>query len=257
MLPVCFGEATKVSGLMLSARKAYRVVARLGMATDTGDAEGRPVEAGPVPVLEARDIDAVLGQFFGPQRQVPPMYSALKHEGRRLYELARSGHTVERPARGIEIFELVRRGWAPPDLTLETVCSKGTYVRVLVEDVARALGTVGHVEALRRLWVDPFAESEMVPIDELEALAGDRAALDARLLPMDRALPDLPSAGLSAASAAELGRGQRVRAERPPAAAVGDKVRVYGPDGGFLGLAEVTADGLLQPRRLVRLGGGA
>ncbi len=171
MLPICMGRATKLSAELLGAHKCYRFTLRLGTRTSSGDLEGEPVEQCPVPPLERDDVEAALRGFVGPQLQTPPMYSALKHQGQRLYALARKGIEVEREPRPIEIFSLAWEGGERPDLILRAVCSKGTYVRVLAEDIARSLGSCGHVTALRRLWVEPFLESQMVTLEQLEAVA--------------------------------------------------------------------------------------
>ena len=156
LLPVCFGQATKVCGQLLESAKAYRVVARLGEQTDTADAEGQVIATRPVPPLDRNEVEAVVARFMGDQTQVPPMYSALKHGGKRLYELARQGETVDRAARSIHIGSIEVLRVDLPEVELEVACSKGTYIRTLVEDIARALGTVGHVAVLRRLRVDAF-----------------------------------------------------------------------------------------------------
>ncbi|EQD57062.1 tRNA pseudouridine synthase B, partial [mine drainage metagenome] len=167
MLPICLDEATKIAGEILSSRKRYRFTILLGVSTRTGDREGQIVARANVPELAPQRIEAVLETFLGSGRQVPPMYSALKRAGRPLYELARAGVVVEREARPIEIFELRLLGQNGASLELETHCSKGTYVRVLAEDIARALGTCGHVTALRRLSVEPF---EREPMQTLESI---------------------------------------------------------------------------------------
>src|SRR5690606_34594706 len=149
MLPVCLGEATKVSGFLLDADKHYRVTAKLGARTDTADADGVVTETAPVPVFDDARLRETLARFTGDIEQVPPMYSALKHQGRRLYELARAGEAVERPARRVRVFSLALEAREDDSLTLDVRCSKGTYVRTLVEDIAADLGTLGHVTALR------------------------------------------------------------------------------------------------------------
>src|SRR5690606_13644483 len=186
MLPICFGEATKVSGFLLDADKHYRVTCRLGVRTDSADADGAVVETAPVPALDAGRVNEVLARFHGDIQQVPPMYSALKYQGRRLYELARAGESVERAARTVTLHALVLDGMTADSLTLDVRCSKGTYVRTLVEDVAAALGTLAHVVALRRLGVGPYEGQAMVTLAELEARRAQAGndALDALLLPV-------------------------------------------------------------------------
>src|SRR5580700_1526548 len=152
MLPICLGEATKIAGEILAHRKCYRFTVSLGIATATGDAEGAVTASAPVPALTAAQVQQGLAGFRGAQLQVPPMYSALKRDGQPLYKLARAGVTVARAPRDIELFELTLTALEPAALTCEVLCSKGTYIRVLAEDLARALGTCGHVTALRRLY---------------------------------------------------------------------------------------------------------
>jgi tRNA pseudouridine55 synthase len=249
MLPICLGEATKVAGEILAGRKCYRFTVQLGARTSTGDVEGEVVERGAVPALSHDAIDTALAGFLGRQPQVPPMYSAIKRGGQPLYRLARAGLEVERSAREIEIHELRRLGWDPAvaRLELEVVCSKGTYVRVLAEDVARALGTCGHVVALRREYVEPFAGSAMQALDAIEAAAG--AGTPPSLLPPDAGLPHLPAIRLESADVERLAHGQPVRA--PAAASPARRVRLYGPAEVFLGLGEVPERGVVQPRRLL------
>jgi tRNA pseudouridine55 synthase len=247
MLPICLDEATKVIAEIESGAKAYEFTLALGRRTDTGDAEGEVVEMLPVPALDAAAIEAVLAAFRGVLTQVPPMYSALKRGGRPLYELARQGIEVEREARRIEIRSLELRGRADDTLELACECAKGTYIRVLGEDIARALGTRGHLTGLRRTWVEPFRDHSMVT---LEAVL-DAGAAPPALLPPDRALGRLAAAHLTDAQVSTLRRGQPVlpagRVDAPP----GRRVRAYGPGDEFLGLAELLADGRLQPRRLM------
>lgn len=246
MLPICFDEATKVIADIESGAKAYEFTIRLGSRTDTGDADGQVVETCEVPTIAQPALDAVLRRFRGVQSQVPPMYSALKRDGRPLYELARQGIEVERRARTIEIHDLELLGHTADELRLVCQCTKGTYIRVLGEDIARALGTCGHLTQLRRTWVAPFAGQPMCSLEE--ALGG--TAQRRGLLRADAALAHLPAAALTAAQAAALRHGQAVSATIEPAAG-GGRVRLYGPDGVFLGLAEALSDGRLQPRRLL------
>ena len=248
MLPICLGSATKVCSYLLDARKSYRVTACLGVATDSGDAHGSIVARTKAIELDPEAVRRALAGFRGESKQVPPMYSALKHKGKRLYDLARSGIEVPRAARSIRIFslELLRSQW--PELEFDVSCSKGAYVRTLVEDVAKALGTLGHVSALRRKFVEPFEESQMVTMPALEALASQGLAeLDEVLLPPDSALSRWPSVVISAALCARLAQGLAV-----PAGAQWPQgqVRVYSPDDDFVGIGEVRAPGQLAPRRI-------
>lgn len=248
LLPLCFGEATKVSSFLLDADKGYRVSCRLGAATTTADADGETTGTAPVPALTVDDIEAALARFRGRISQLPPMYSALKHGGRRLYEIAREGGEVERKPREIEIYDIRLVGWADDTIEYDARCSKGTYVRTLSEDIARALGTVGHVSALRRYKVGGFDAAGMVTLDELEADA-DTDRLDARLTPLDDALTHWPAVDLDGNSAWYLRHGQAVFVAGAP---TGGWLRIYGPSGTFLGLGSVDSSGKVAPKRLIR-----
>ncbi len=245
MLPICIGEATKVAGEIVSGRKCYGFTVALGTKTSTGDREGAPVASAPVPPLERAGVTAVLKRFVGEQLQVPPMYSALKRDGQPLYRLARAGVEVERAARPIRIDALELAGLEGGALHCTVLCGKGTYVRTLAEDIASALGTVGHVSALRRLYVEPFAQHPMHTLEALEALRVAGRALP--LMDADHALPELPSIELAAAAARRLRQGQALELE--PAQACG-RVRLYEQGGRFMGLGELDEWGCLRPRRL-------
>jgi tRNA pseudouridine55 synthase len=246
MLPVCLGEATKIAGDILAGRKRYRFTVALGSSTSTGDAEGEVTQRAAVPSLDDSTVEALLARFRGVQSQVPPMYSALKRDGQPLYRLARAGVTVARAPRSIELFELSLQGLGRGHLELETLCSKGTYIRVLAEDIAAALGSCGHVAALRRVAVEPF---EHEPMQTLESLAQRRAAgASLPLLPLDFALQHLPAVYLNAYDSECCRRGQRVAAR-----VNGARVRIYDAQDQLLGLGEADADGGLQPRRLFNL----
>jgi tRNA pseudouridine55 synthase len=245
MLPLCLGEATKVAGEILSSRKRYRFTIALGRRTATGDREGAVIEEAPVPQGWQQSLEGVLGGFLGAGRQVPPMYSALKRDGRPLYALARAGVTVEREARAIEIFELAPVSLTREAVELEVLCSKGTYVRTLAEDIARALGTCGYVTALHRCWVEPFEEE---PMQTLEAVTRACAAdTGPRLLPADRPLAHLPAAALEGWQAERIGHGQEVVLVRTPPAG---RVRLYDAQRRFLGIGESDGRGKIRPRRL-------
>jgi tRNA pseudouridine55 synthase len=245
MLPICLGEATKVAGDVLAGQKCYRFSVGLGRSTLTGDAEGAVRECAPVPELEAAAVQQVLMGFVGVREQVPPMYSALKVQGQPLYRLARAGQTVERAPRRIELARLTLLELAQASLTLEVLCSKGTYVRVLAEEIAAALGTLGHVSALRRVFVEPF---EGQPMHTLEGLAaGDpRGAV----LPPDWPLQGLPAVHLSAAEAARVLQGQQILRGEVSGPA---RVRLYDERTRFLGIGETDAHGAVHPRRLLHL----
>ena len=255
MLPLCFGQATKACGALLGRRKAYRATIRLGIATDTGDAEGRPVRESPAVEFDAAHLEPVLAALRGARLQVPPMYSALKRDGRPLYELARRGEEVERAARPITIESLVVTGRGEQTIDIDVVCSKGTYIRVLAEEIAAGLGTCGHLSALRRLWVEPFESARMVTLEQIEATPAaepDRPA--PWLAAVDSAFPDVPALTLDEAQALYLCQGRMLaRPDELPDAA---RYRVYGPQGRFLGLVEPAPAGRLQVQRLFVPGAG-
>ncbi|MEO8063075.1 MAG: tRNA pseudouridine(55) synthase TruB [Pseudomonadota bacterium] len=248
MLPLCLDEATKVIAEIEAGGKCYEFTVQLGARTDTGDAEGDIVERQPVPALEPATIEQALAHFRGLQTQIPPMYSALKRNGRPLYELARQGVEVERAPRAIDIRRLELVAHRPEALDLRCECGKGTYIRVLGEDIARRLGTLGFLTRLRRAWVEPFRDMPMVSLETALAGAGD-GGLD--LLAPDIALQALPQARISESQVIALRHGQAVEAMPDAQVEAGRRVRIYGPEGAFLGMAEVLSDGRLQPRRLI------
>ena len=261
LLPVCFGEATKIAGGLLGARKAYEAVARLGIVTDTDDADGQPLQERPVPQLRIDTIDAALSQLTGRIQQRPPIYSALKRGGEPLYAKARRGEHIDIDTREVEVhaFDLLNaadlldgllENGASPSLRLHVECGSGTYVRSLVRDLGELLGCGAHVAQLRRIWVDPFREPRMWTLDGLEDLlaqAGERV-LEACLLPIEAGMASWPSVHINAAQAQRLGRGQGLHGTYRP---VGH-VAVLDEDGRGLGLGEVNADGGLRPLRLFR-----
>ncbi len=257
MLPVCFGQATKISGMLLDSDKTYEVTARLGLRTSTGDAEGEVIERAAVPQLDDALLAQVLAAHTGSIEQVPPMYSALKHEGQRLYQLARRGIEVEREARQVTIHELHLIDRDERHLGLEIRCSKGTYVRTLVEDIARALGTVGHVAALRRTRVGVFRDERTWTLEALEALGRDEGepGLDRLLLDPDAAVSHWPAVRLGPAEEAYVLQGQAVFVAGPP----GARVRMYGASGTFIGAGQMTPEGrrLAPVRIMIDLPGAA
>ena len=258
MLPLCFGQATKACGQLLGAVKAYRATVEFGASTDTGDAQGQVTAQASVPVLDAQAVDRALAGQCGERAQVPPMYSALKRDGRPLYELARRGETVERAARDIRIERLERLALSASALEFDVVCSKGTYVRVLGEEIASVLGTLGHLSQLRRLWVDPFREEAMVTLEAIEQWAGAggwRGGPPPGLLPVDRAFPGLASRTLDTTQTLHLCQGRAIE-DPGPAGEPGELLRVYGPQGVFLGLATTGEDGRLRVQRLFVPGAG-
>jgi tRNA pseudouridine55 synthase len=249
LLPVCFGEATKIAGGLLGARKAYETVARLGIVTDTDDADGQPLRERPVPALTIDAIDAALRTLVGRILQRPPIYSALKRGGEPLYAKARRGEAIEVPEREVEVDSIEVLDLQPDAVRLRIACGSGTYVRSLVRDLGEALGCGAHVAELRRLWVDPFREPRMVTLAQVEAAAGQGdAALDALLLPVEAGLAGWPEVRLDAVQALRLGQGQAVDLDADLA---GD-VHVRDVAGRSLGLGEIDAAGVLRPRRLFR-----
>lgn len=253
VLPLCLGEATKFSQYLLDADKAYVTEARLGMTTTTGDAEGDVLETRPVNV-SLEQVEAFLPQFTGDILQIPPMYSALKHEGQPLYKLARAGETVERKPRSVTIKQLKILGLEGDRLRLEVHCTKGTYIRTLVEDLGNALGCGAHVSELRRIQAGPFDLSKAVTLETLEALhaEGGHLALDHLLLPSDCGLEDWPEVELTEQTAYYLNHGQAVRVPGSPAFGM---VRLRDPNGQFIGIGEMTDDARVTPKRLMRFNG--
>ena len=248
MLPLCFGEATKVCAYLLNADKSYRVTAKLGSATDTGDGDGQEIETAEVPEMDAGAWNDILQGFCGESTQIPPMYSALKKDGKRLYELARKGETVEREPRSIRIDEIKLLELAGNRLVFRVSCSKGTYIRVLVEDIAREAGTVAHTARLHRESVGDFESANMLDMAAVEALAKQGLEpLRARLLPADIALGDMPGVSIDTDDALRFCGGQAVAVD-----VAGPKglARVYEAGERFLGVGELSGDGRLAPRRV-------
>lgn len=249
LLPICLGEATKLSGFLLEADKAYRSRFRLGASTTTGDADGEITGRRPVTGVSRAAVLEALAAFTGDINQVPPMYSALKRQGRRLYELAYQGVEIAREPRPVTVHRFTLLASGEDWLDVEVLCSKGTYIRTLAEDVGSMLGCGAHVEVLRRTRVGPFPGEQMLDMDTLEACA-ERGldALDACLLPLDLALQDRPCVELEASSAYYLQQGQPVLVPRAPTAGL---VRLYSAQHRFLGVGEVLDDGRVAPRRLL------
>ena len=248
LLPVLFGEATKFGGELLDADKTYTAGIALGVTTTTGDAEGEAIERRPVAATRA-EVERVLAGFRGESVQVPPMYSALKRDGRPLYEYARAGQSVPRAPRAIRIHALTLDALEGASLSVTVRCSKGTYIRVLAEDIGRVLGCGAHLARLRRLAIGPFSIADATTIDALEALGTD--ARDARLLPLDALVGHLPPIALGETAARRFEQGQSTEC---PGVEPG-RARVYGPGGAFLGVGAAGSDGRLQPRRLMRTDG--
>ncbi|TAM62662.1 MAG: tRNA pseudouridine(55) synthase TruB [Rhodanobacter sp.] len=241
LLPLCFGEATKLAGSLLGSRKAYVADCRLGITTDTADSEGAIVQQRPVPVLDEAAIETALARLRGRIAQVPPVYSALKQGGERLYVKARRGEAVEVPPREVEVHRLDLLARDGDTLQLLVECGSGTYVRSLARDLGEDLGCGAHLTALRRLWVEPFREPRMVTLDELRRAAeqGDEALL-AWLLPVSAGLSDLPTVQLDGPQSLAISRGQPIQLSPVP---VVGRCAASASDGTLLALLELDADG--------------
>lgn len=250
LLPLCFGAATKISTYLLDADKHYWVRVKLGVTTSTADAEGEIVQERPVPDLSEADIKAVLKEFTGEISQIPPMYSALKHKGERLYNLARQGIEVEREPRQVHIHSIELSRFGNPEFELEIHCSKGTYVRTLAEDIGERLGCGAHLSALRRTGVGPYRDTEnVVTLEQIEELSRDGfATMDALLLPLESGLADWPEVRLGADSVFYFKSGQAVLVPKAPTSGW---VRVSDELGRFFAVAEIADDGKVAPRRLL------
>jgi len=249
MLPICFGEATKFGTQLLDADKTYRVTARLGERTETADRESQVIERRSLPVYSRERMAAALADFPREYSQVPPMHSAIKQDGRPLYEYARAGVVRERAARSILIHELGLLDWQAPDLSFEVRCTKGAYIRVLAEDFAARLDTVAHLTELRRIGVAPFRDEPQWTFEALEAMSGAQRLQT--LLPVDAALADWPRVDLASGGVSAFRQGQTVSI---PVELPGN-VRIYAAGLGFLGLGAVQPAGRLVPLRLIAAAG--
>ena len=251
LLPICFGEATKIAGLLLGSRKAYETVAVLGATTDTDDADGEVLLQRPLPPLDGALVEAALAPLRGPIRQRAPIYSALKQAGEPLYAKARRGEAIEAPERDVLVHDLRLLERDGPRLRLHVECGSGTYVRSLVRDLGEALGCGAHVAVLRRLWVDPFIEPRMFTLDQLRALAEDApAALDDCLLPIEAGLAGFPHLEVDATTAHRLGMGQAIRLDPAPMPSPTGPIALHDPSGRALGLGYLDETGALRPQRL-------
>jgi tRNA pseudouridine55 synthase len=249
LLPICFGEATKFGAQLLDADKTYRVMVRLGERTPSADRESEVIERRELPHYSSQQLELALSSFPREYAQVPPMHSALKQDGKPLYKYARLGLTRERTARAIAIHDMRLLDWQPPNLSFDVRCSKGTYIRVLAEDLAAQLGTIAHLAALRRLGVAPFGAEPQWSFEALDSLSPVQR--EDVLLPVDAALTawrrlDLPAGGVSA-----FRQGQTVSVPLEPLGTLPGTVRIYAAGLGFLGLGEIEAAGRLVPLRLV------
>lgn len=280
MLPICLGEASKTAAFMLAAGKKYRATARFGEATTTGDIEGEIIQNGLVPDVDEDALRKVLAGFVGDIEQVPPMYSALKHDGKPLYEYARAGIDIERPARPVTIHELELVSWQTPQLVFDVRCSKGTYIRTLGEDIAKALDSCAHLTGLRRFYVEPFENLEMITLEQLQ-YAREAGMLDQQLLAVDVGLPEWPMIELNEQQQSKFSNGNQFpypagsdgsvgivgstgltgsiepdlegESSRKGGAIEVGPVRVYGQIGNLLGLAELSDTGIVHPTRVFNL----
>ncbi|RZU98852.1 tRNA pseudouridine(55) synthase TruB [Spiribacter vilamensis] len=251
LLVLCFGEATKISGWLLDADKRYVATARLGVVTDSADADGEVLSERPVPAIDNHSLEPVLAGFRGAISQVPPMVSALKHEGRRLHELAREGKTVDRPPRPVTIHSLTGECLAPDRLQLTVDCSKGTYIRSLVADIGEALGCGAHVETLRRTALGPFPGDGMWNLETLEARREQGPdALDDLLLTSDQGLIDYPAVTLDVGQEAAFCQGQAATGSGGTQTPT-ELCRVYADTGVFLGIGVGDGEHGVAPRRLL------
>ncbi len=248
LLPLCFGETTKISNLFLTADKTYEVVVRLGVATETGDCEGEIVEKNDVDIALPQ-LEQVLEGYRGQFNQIPPMYSALKRNGQPLYKLARQGIVVERESRPVTVYSLLLNHWEQDLLQLTVSCSRGFYIRVLAEDIGRDLGCGAHVESLRRTRVGDFSISRTLTLEQIEAIVSPQER-EKILLPTDQGLAHLPEVRIAENLVQFIRSGQSVK---PATNAPSGLVRLYGESSGFLGLGEITEDNRLSPKRLFNL----
>lgn len=249
LLPICFGGATKVSAFLLDADKRYQVRVKLGETTSTADSEGEVLQTRPTESVTAEQLNQTLQQFVGEIEQIPPMYSALKHQGERLYKLARDGVEVERKPRQVTIHEIRLLTCDLPEFELDVHCSKGTYIRTLAEDIGELLGCGGHVIGLRRTQVGPFSGEDMLDLAALQAAAEQgRETLDGLLLPVDSAIMDWPDVRLNGDTAFYLRQGQPVIVPKAPTQG---RVRIYDDKDNFMGVGEILDDGRVAPKRMI------
>ena len=248
VLPICLGEATKVSQYLLDGDKCYQVTCKLGITTDTGDSDGNVVAEMPIPEITEQILYAVLPSFIGQQQQVPPMYSALKFQGQPLYKLARQGIEIERKARTVNIYDIILISFTSDSFTLKVKCSKGTYIRTLVEDISASLSTGGHVIALRRLESAGYAIEQAITIESIEKCADEGIkALDKLLLPTEEALPNWPRIEADDEQVLALRCGQQIQVEQKYE---GVQIRLFDRLGIFLGLGEMSQKGIISPKRV-------
>ncbi len=252
VLPICLGEATKVSAFLLDADKRYRGVCKLGVRTNTGDADGEAIETRPVVGITEARVREVLESFVGTIEQIPPMHSAIKYQGQPLYKLAHQGLEVERQPRQVTLFELTLLRFEGDEVEIDVHCSKGTYIRTLAEDIGAALGCGAHLCQLRRTGAGPFDEAGTITLEQLKQMLmdGGQAALDSLLLPIEQALAGWPAINLSDNMAYYVRQGQAVLVPQAPTRGW---VRLFGPSGDFVGVGHILDDGRVAPKRLFRV----
>lgn len=248
LLPICFGEATKLSSYLLTGDKGYRAVARFGIRTDTLDAAGRPVAEAPIAAVERIDIEALLPQFRGEIEQIPPMFSALKRGGTALYELARQGVEIDRDPRRVIVHRFDLLEWTPPFAVFDIDCASGTYIRSLIDDLGQTLGCGAHVHTLRRTWAAPFADPDMHPMSELDARQGDLGALDALLMPVEILAAGMPSAQIGGDDLVRFSHGNPVTL---PSAPIAEPVAIFNADRQLLGIARCNDGRTLKAVRVL------
>lgn len=249
LLPICLGEATKLSAFLLDADKVYEGTCKLGVRTASADAEGEVIETRPVGNIEEARVREVLESFLGDIEQIPPMHSAIKIDGQPLYKLAHQGIEIERKPRRVTIHDLMLERCEGDELDIRVHCSKGTYIRTLAEDIGEALGCGAHLSRLRRTAVGPFHEQPMVTLEQLEVLVSEGvSALDAKLLPMEEALAKWPSLQLTETTTYYIRQGQPVVVPQAPTSGW---VRLFAEGDGFIGVGHILDDGRVAPKRLV------
>lgn len=249
VLPICLGEATKLSTYLLDADKQYQVRCQLGTLTDSGDSDGEVLSQEPIPEFSSADLQAILQRFVGEQQQIPPMFSALKHKGQPLYKLARQGIEIERKSRLITIYDILLLACDTESFTLQVACSKGTYIRTLVQDIAAELNSCGHVTMLRRIDAAGYDLTQSITLDALQKIAetqGD-SALDALLQPAHEALSDWLAIRLNADNSIDIRHGRQVKTD-----VVGQEtdVKLFNNQEVFIGIGSLAADGTLSAKRL-------
>lgn len=248
LLPLCLGEATKVSGFLLDADKSYLATIKLGVKTSSADAEGEVIQTRPVENYSKKQIKAAIEQFLGDIEQIPPMHSALKVDGQPLYKLAHQGQVIERKARPVHIYDIEVLRFEGDELDIHVECSKGTYIRTLAEDIGEELGCGAHLSALRRTTSGPFDIEESITLEELEALSElGFDEMDNILMPSEDALDDWESVNLSSDAAFYISQGQAVQIPKAPTSGL---VRLFSEEKGFLGIGEILDDGRVKPNRL-------